>query len=382
MRTQVMHERAPGIPWLEHYPTDGGQPQQTILDDFPFVIGRSEDSDLTIESNRVSRRHVEILHDDDGYRIRDLGSTNGTILNGQRIEEARLSDGDLFVVADLELTFFAGRAAAPSDMVTQAIDFLASHDTDSRAVRELVREVRRLDEVLAHRAISVCYQPIVELATKEVFAHILCESEYTRDNGTCGTGQSMLETDCRLSARYRRLKRMLAVEQAVQLPNHTFVFLKLDEVEIGDKTLGKSLEKLSQTLPDTMSLVAVIPQRSVSDATYFRRLFARLRAAGIQLAYDGVAGEPPTVINQLQMRPDYLIMAKSLAQDIQQSSRRQRQLEIILQSSDDCGCEVIATALKRQEDAEFCCRAGCRYGQGQIFTRTQTTPAADACLTH
>lgn len=386
MRTQIMHERALGLPWLEHFPNDGGQPQQTVLDDTPFVIGRSEDCDLSIDSNRISRRHVEILKDDDGYRLRDLGSTNGTLLNGKPIEEARLCDGDLVVVADLELTFFAGRAADPQDMATQAFDCLAGHGAEhaagSRAGWELVREARRLDEVLAHRAIAIRYKPVLELQGGNVFAYQLCESQHPGNNNAAAVGRerSMLKTDCRLSGRYRRLKRILAVEQALQLPQRTTVFLKLDEVEIGDETLGKSLEELAQRLSAARSLVVVVPQRTVSDAAYFRDLFARLRGAGIRLAYDGVAASSPALINQTQLRPDYLILDESLTQDIFHSPRLQRQLEAIIQAAADCGCEVIATGLERPEDAEFCCLAGCRYGKGTLYTNTEPTPAAVACL--
>ncbi len=382
MRTQIMHERALGLPWLEYFPTDGGQPQQIVVDNPPFVIGRSEDCDLTIESNRISRRHVEILHDDDGYKLRDLGSTNGTLLNGQRIEEARLCDGDLFVAADLELTFFAGRAVDSSEMVTQAIDFLADRSSDSLSGWEMVREVRRLDEVLAHRAIAVRYKPILDLKNGKVFAYQLCESEFPHNSGAHDREQSMLKTDCRLSGRYRHLKRMLAVEQAVRLPQGATVFLQLDEVEIGDETLGRSIERLGQALPDPRSLVVMVSQRSVSDVAYFRKLFARLRAAGIQLAYDGVAGAPPTLINQRELRPDYLVLAESLAQDILHSLRQQRQVEGIIQVAGDCGCEVIATALERPEDAEFYCQAGCRYGQGQLYKHVKPIAAAVGCLTN
>lgn len=59
------------------------------------VIGRSTDGDITIPSPEVSRRHAEIVPLADGsFEIRDLGSTNGTWVNGQRITRAVVRPGD------------------------------------------------------------------------------------------------------------------------------------------------------------------------------------------------------------------------------------------------------------------------------------------------
>lgn len=58
------------------------------------VVGRSAECDLTIDSELLSRRHAEISIEKDHLRIVDLGSSNGTFLNGVRIDEARAGPGD------------------------------------------------------------------------------------------------------------------------------------------------------------------------------------------------------------------------------------------------------------------------------------------------
>jgi ABC-type multidrug transport system ATPase subunit len=59
-------------------------------------IGREEPADLLIpgEYQSISRQHLEICRDGDGYIVVDLGSTNGVFLNGQKVERARLADND------------------------------------------------------------------------------------------------------------------------------------------------------------------------------------------------------------------------------------------------------------------------------------------------
>ena len=59
-----------------------------------LMVGRAEDSDLIIASTRVSRKHCEIVNHATGLVIKDKGSGNGTLVNGQKITEQRLAPGD------------------------------------------------------------------------------------------------------------------------------------------------------------------------------------------------------------------------------------------------------------------------------------------------
>jgi len=69
------------------------------------VLGRARECEIHLSDPNVSRRHAEIRLDDGSYALVDLGSTNGTELNGQRIKHARLSDGDVIAIGQIELTF-------------------------------------------------------------------------------------------------------------------------------------------------------------------------------------------------------------------------------------------------------------------------------------
>src|SRR3984957_17028389 len=60
-----------------------------------LVVGRALTSDIPVFDPTISRRHAELVAGDDGVEVRDLGSSNGTYLNGARIETARLASGDV-----------------------------------------------------------------------------------------------------------------------------------------------------------------------------------------------------------------------------------------------------------------------------------------------
>jgi pSer/pThr/pTyr-binding forkhead associated (FHA) protein len=62
------------------------------LDKNSYLIGRQQDCDICVDDNTVSRRHAEIYRDDTGWRIRDLESGNGTLLNGSLIADKPLPE--------------------------------------------------------------------------------------------------------------------------------------------------------------------------------------------------------------------------------------------------------------------------------------------------
>ena len=74
-------------PYLEHFAEMGGPMQRVALLALPFVLGRSETAGHTIYSSKVSKEHAAIVAVDGRYAVRDLNSTNGTFVNGQRIDE-------------------------------------------------------------------------------------------------------------------------------------------------------------------------------------------------------------------------------------------------------------------------------------------------------
>ena len=223
MRTQFIPEQALGLPWLEHFPAKGGPAEKTILDKSPFIIGRGESADLQVVSHGVSREHAAVVREGRATRIRDLGSTNGTFVNGQRIKEVELHDGDMVQVANVEFAFYCGKSQARQATVTQvlALDGDAIPTTTARiaAIRRATSAARvppparnARDRLRAgsleadRRALARGRWPATESSDEDV-------------PPAGPEGNPLLPAiPGRVAARLRHLRRMRGVEQAAAMP--------------------------------------------------------------------------------------------------------------------------------------------------------------------
>jgi hypothetical protein len=75
------------------------------LESTQVTIGRGLNNDIILEDTRVSRHHAQLRYRARRFWVTDLGSTNGTYVNGEQVEEQALRDGDLLSLGGLELTY-------------------------------------------------------------------------------------------------------------------------------------------------------------------------------------------------------------------------------------------------------------------------------------
>lgn len=112
VRSSVVASEIPPAP-----PTSRGRPRlvlqttperEVLLTQPVTVVGRSADADLRLADTGVSRSHAELRLEGDAVRVVDLGSTNGTLVNGRRVAEAVLADGDRLDIGATGVVYRAG----------------------------------------------------------------------------------------------------------------------------------------------------------------------------------------------------------------------------------------------------------------------------------
>ena len=81
---------------------------RAVLNDSPLEIGRGSGCGLVLDADSVSRKHAKIEPVEGGYRLSDLGSTNGTYVNGLRLKDHVLRDGDRVQIGKALLKYLAG----------------------------------------------------------------------------------------------------------------------------------------------------------------------------------------------------------------------------------------------------------------------------------
>jgi hypothetical protein len=90
------------VPWVEVGSTTYAVSRPTTL------IGRGSEADLRIDDPGISRRHAELRRSGGDVTVVDLGSTNGVVVDGERVERARLRDGSEVVLGSTTMVFHQG----------------------------------------------------------------------------------------------------------------------------------------------------------------------------------------------------------------------------------------------------------------------------------
>ncbi len=92
------------------------------------VIGRGSDADITISDTGTSRKHVEILWDGERAMVRDMNSTNGTMLEGRKVVEAALPPDSTVTIGRTDIVFRVVAQAAPPKPPLPAEDATRAFD--------------------------------------------------------------------------------------------------------------------------------------------------------------------------------------------------------------------------------------------------------------
>jgi pSer/pThr/pTyr-binding forkhead associated (FHA) protein len=118
----------------------GSKVSESYLVPGRFVIGRTSDNDLQIESKYVSRHHAQIVTTVEGSSIEDLNSTNGLFVRGKRVRRYKLQEGDVVKLGMHELAYFRAEPPPTATVTLDREDYDADEDEGESAEVEDERD--------------------------------------------------------------------------------------------------------------------------------------------------------------------------------------------------------------------------------------------------
>jgi EAL domain-containing protein (putative c-di-GMP-specific phosphodiesterase class I) len=349
--------------WFLVGPLDSGETTRYLpIYTVPYVIGRRDDLALTLSYPTVSSMHAEITTSDGALILRDLKSTNGTYVNGQRVTEPVVLGRD-------DLVQFANVAFR----VRQQAAHGETHTVQENACDRALALVQ-FDKLMAERAVTPFFQPIVSMTNFDVLSYeILARSrlfglEMPKDMFEVATQLNLeVELSCML--------RFEGLAASHSLPGTPHVFVNTHPRELAQPGLLESLETLRKSYPEPRITVE-IHEAAVTDLAQMAQLRAAMKGLGMTIAYDDF-GAGQSRLNELsESPPDYLKFDMSLIRDINAASaQRQQVLAALVAMARDLGVIPLAEGVETQAESDTCAAMGFQLGQGYFYGRP--APARD-----
>lgn len=321
----------------------------------PFTIGRRPDASLTISSPTISNLHAELELRDESLILRDLGSTNGTFVNGRRIvSEHEVTRGDLVQFA--QVVFRVGLESEEGNCKT------IQDDATDRALALI-----QFDKLMNNRTVAPHFQPIVEMKSESTIGYeILGRSRYFG----LYTPQAMFAAAAvlNLETELSRILRCEGARCADVLPGDPKLFVNTHPAEMSDiGALETSLRELRELAPESQ-IVLEVHETTVTNVAQIREIRAVLNDLEIGLAYDDFGAGQARLVELVEVPPDYLKFDLKLVKDVHRASaERQAMLVSLVQMVVNLGIAALAEGVESAGEHEVCKQMGFHYAQGFFY---------------
>jgi EAL domain-containing protein (putative c-di-GMP-specific phosphodiesterase class I) len=352
-------------PWLIESVGIGGRDIRRMpIPTLPFRIGRRPGLELILPSDLVSKSHAEVYESDDGLRLRDLGSRNGTFLNRKRISDSPVADGDILHVGDYE--FRIVRAPEPDGTGDTSVTAAFDPKALSHFFPEGTRELRELIEA---GAVTVVLQPIVRFPSGNIVAYEALGRGAHPSLPTDPLELFRIAESLGLETMLARLLRRKAVEMCRNKPGVPALFLNTHPSELQGPGLVESLEELRGIAP-RIDLILEIHESALAQPAAMQELRQQLTEINVGLAYDDFGAGQARLLELAEAPPHYLKFDWRFVTGIDQApSSRRRLLASLVAAARELLVKTIAEGVESLAEAEICERVGFTLGQGYQFGR-------------
>jgi EAL domain-containing protein (putative c-di-GMP-specific phosphodiesterase class I) len=318
---------------------------------FPFRVGRRTDVSLSLAYQTVSGVHAEIIETESGLLLRDMGSTNGTFVNGVRVtEEHRLDQNDLVQFA--EVPFRVRRQSSETGGMTIAT-----------RVCDYALALVQFDQLMSRRSVIPCFQPVVDLRSGQTVGY-----EALGRSAVYGLEmpEAMFQAASQLDLQIElsRMFRWEAVRASSGLEKPPHLFLNTHPAELSDPGLIESLQGVRNVSP-RQPITLEIHESAATDASKMRNLQSALSDLGMKWAYDDFGAGQDRLVQLVEVRPDFIKFDMGLIRGIDgASSARQTMLETLVKMVLDLGIVPLAEGVETASEGAACRQIGFQLAQG------------------
>jgi EAL domain-containing protein (putative c-di-GMP-specific phosphodiesterase class I) len=330
----------------------------------PFIIGRRTSCSLQLPCRSVSSAHAEFVDQGGTALLRDLGSTNGTYVNGKRVAgEIEVASGDLIQFATLAFRVLKQ-------------DSSANQQTACEDVCDQAMSLVLFDRLITEQAVIPHYQPIVNLRAANAIEglEVLCRSRFAGLETPIQmfAAASQLDQEARLS----QTVRWKACHETMSLATPPHLFMNTHPVEIRQPGLLESMQLLRTAAP-SQQLTLEIHEAAVSDVGEMKRLSEGLKSLDVRLAFDDFGAGQARIAELTAVHPDYLKFDMSLIHNIHRATRDHRQMVAhLVKMVRNLGIMALAEGVEVPEEAAVCAELGFDMAQGFYFGRPAPIHAA------
>ncbi len=343
---------------------DGGNGHRTDISSGQITVGRRPNNDLCINDRTVSGNHAHLKTVQDDLLLKDLESTNGTLVNGVRLHGSMLlNDGD--VVHFGQATFSIVRA---SQSPSTPGEF--SNATFVAAVPEDAVLYEGFDRLLNQPDIDPYFQPVVRLGSAEVVGYeALVRSKV---KGLEFPDKIFRIAAMRMAeARLSEVCRSEAMLSAIQLDSGAKFFLNTHAAELETPRLIQSLHELRSNYPH-MQIVLEVHEAAITSVQYLIDLVKVLKDLDIDLAYDDFGAGQARLIELFEVPPKYLKFDLQIIRGLENASVIHRaSVKALLNMVHDLDVISLAEGVETQIQADICTELGFQMAQGYFFGRPQ-----------
>ena len=321
-----------------------------------LTVGRHSDNGLQLTHPTVSGHHAEIVLVGSEIFVRDLNSTNGTLLNGHRTcELTALQTGDILHFGSVMLVLHRTRESNRCDTVV------------SDAGLDAIAHVQ-FNNLIEDPAVQPMFQPIIDLQTMERTGfEVLSRSKLfgleTPDK------MFRIATQRQSAPALSRVCRLEGLRAAEGFDRSTDIYLNTHPDEIGTTELLDSLRELRRLYPE-QALTLEVHEAGVTSTSYLRELQACLNELKIRLAYDDFGAGQARLLELVEVPPDVLKFDLKLIQSLPSASAQHiATIESLVRMVQDLNVAALAEGVETEEQTEICRQIGFKYVQGYLYGR-------------